>query len=99
MELPVDEFIRRFLSHVLPKRFVRIRYFGFMTNFRRKASLALCRQLLGQQPPVTEDAASVTEPTWRCPDCHAPMKVRERLTAIEIAFRPGLRLCAAFDTS
>ena len=100
MDLPIDEFIRRFLSHVLPKGFVRIRHFGFMTNFRRTASLALCRQLLGHAPPpMTEDLASDTRATWRCPLCHAPMKVRERLTAIEIAFRPGLRLCAAFDTS
>ena len=100
LQLSAEEFTRRFLSHVLPKGFVRIRYFGFMANFRRTASLALCRQLLGQAPPpMTEDRASDTRATWRCPDCHAPVKVRERLTAIEIAFRPGLRLCAAFDTS
>ena len=99
MDLPVDEFIRRFLSHVLPKGFVRIRHFGFMANFQRKASLESCRQLLRWVPSSTGDSVSSTEPNWRCPDCHAPITVRERLTAIQIAFRPGLRLCAAFDTS
>ena len=99
MDLPVDEFIRRFLSHVLPKGFVRIRHFGFMTNFRRTASLALCRQLLGEETSRIEDVVSVSQATWQCPDCHAPMKVRERLTAAEIAFRSRLRLCPAFDTS
>ena len=99
MQLSAEEFTRRFLSHVLPKRFVRIRYFGFMANFRRKASLALCRQLLGWVPPWTEDTDSTTEGTWRCPDCQAPMKVLKRLTAIEIAFRERFRLCTAFDTS
>ena len=100
LQLSAEEFTRRFLLHVLPKGFVRIRHFGFMANFRRTASLALCRQLLGQAPPpMTEDRASDTRATWRCPDCHAPVKVRERFTAIEIAFRPGFRLCAAFDTS
>ena len=100
MELPAEDFIRRFLSHVLPQGFVRIRHFGFMANFRRKASLALCRQLLGQAPPpMTQNLASDTPNTWRCPECHAPMTVRERLTAVQIAFRPGLRLSAAFDTS
>jgi hypothetical protein len=99
LDLPVDEFIRRFLSHVLPKGFVRIRHFGFMANFRRKASLETCRQLLRWVGSLTDHSVASTEPNWRCPDCHAPMTVRERLTAVEIAFRPGLRLCAAFDTS
>ncbi len=99
LDLPVYEFIRRFLSHVLPKGFVRIRHFGFMANFQRKASLETCRQLLRWVGSLTEDSVSSSVPNWRCPDCHAPMTVQERLTAVEIAFRPGLRLCAAFDTS
>ena len=51
MVLPAHEFIRRFLSHVLPKGFRRIRYFGFLVNSLRKASLTLCRQLLGLSDP------------------------------------------------
>src|SRR6267154_940492 len=46
MALPVNEFLRRFLLHVLPPAFVRIRYFGWMAHRRRGASLPLCVQLL-----------------------------------------------------
>ena len=99
LQLHTEEFIRRFLLHVLPKGFVRIRHFGFMANFRRTASLALCRQLLGARPPDTEDSPVLTEATWRCPHCRAPMKVRERLSAVQLAFRSGLQPCTAFDTS
>ena len=99
MTVSASEFIRRFLLHVLPKRFVRIRHFGFMANFRRKSSLQLCRQLLHWAPPVTEDVALTTGSIWTCPDCQAPIKVRQRLTAVDIARRPGLRLCTVFDTS
>ncbi len=101
LRLSAYEFSRRFLLHVLPRGFVRIRYFGFMANFRRRESLELCRQLIGQVPPWTEDqdADSITDTTWRCPECQAPMRVRERLTAAQIALRTGLRRCTAFDTS
>jgi hypothetical protein len=47
MDLSVDEFIRRFLLHVLPAAFQRIRYYGFLSNRHRQQKLALCRQLLG----------------------------------------------------
>ena len=50
MVLPAEEFIRRFLLHVLPNGFQRIRYYGFLANRYRKQKLALCRQLL-QIPP------------------------------------------------
>jgi len=46
MTLAADEFIRRFLLHVLPPGFQRIRHFGFLANCHRKDKLALCRQLL-----------------------------------------------------
>lgn len=49
MDLEADEFIRRFLLHVLPESFQRIRYYGFLANRDRKKKLALCRQLLGMQ--------------------------------------------------
>ena len=47
MALAADEFIRRFLLHVLPPGFVRIRHFGLLANRRRRAVLAACRLLLG----------------------------------------------------
>ena len=47
MTLQADEFIRRFLLHVLPPGFVRIRYYGLLGNRYRSANLALCRDLLG----------------------------------------------------
>jgi hypothetical protein len=49
MDLEADEFIRRFLLHVLPEGFQRIRYYGFLANRDRQKKLALCRQLLGMQ--------------------------------------------------
>jgi Putative transposase/Transposase zinc-binding domain len=49
MDLEADEFIRRFLLHVLPESFQRIRYYGFLANRDRRKKLALCRQLLGMQ--------------------------------------------------
>jgi len=49
MDLEADEFIRRFLLHVLPEGFQRIRYYGFLANRDRRNKLALCRQLLGMQ--------------------------------------------------
>jgi hypothetical protein len=52
MTLSADEFIRRFLLHVLPDGFQRIRYFGFLANRYRAEKLALCRQLM-QMPPAT----------------------------------------------
>ena len=47
MELSADEFIRRFLLHVLPDGFQRIRYYGFLSNRHRQEKLSLCRRLLG----------------------------------------------------
>ena len=50
MTLTADEFIRRFLIHVLPDGFHRIRYFGFLCNRQRESKLARCRELLGMRP-------------------------------------------------
>jgi Putative transposase len=51
MTLTAGEFIRRFLIHVLPDSFHRIRYFGFLCNHQRERKLARCRELLGMTPP------------------------------------------------
>jgi hypothetical protein len=50
MSLPAETFIGRFLKHVLPRQFRRIRYYGFLVNSQRKTKLALCRQLLDLSP-------------------------------------------------
>jgi hypothetical protein len=51
MTLDVDEFLRRFLLHVVPRGFMRIRHFGLLTNRTRRVALARCRVLLGAPPP------------------------------------------------
>ena len=53
------EFIRRFLSHSLPKRFVRIRHYGFLANRNRSANLAAIRQLMGLIDPIDKAVATV----------------------------------------
>jgi rubredoxin len=91
LPLSLDEFLCRFLLHILPKGFVRIRNFGFLANRKRATLLPLCFQLLGsEQQPQAEQHASSTEDCpdlWRCPKCGGPMKVIERLTAAEIQLR------------
>ena len=90
MSLPLDEFLRRFLLHLLPKGFVRIRHFGFLANRRRATLLPLCRQSLAVVQPQTQPEASTakeTRPLWLCPNCGGPMVVIERLTAAQIQLR------------
>ena len=91
MTLSLDEFLRRFLLHILPQGFVRIRNFGFLANRKRATLLPLCFQLLGsEQQPQAEQHASSTEDAsdlWRCPKCGGPMQVIERLTPAEIQLR------------
>ncbi len=87
MTVSASEFIRRFLLHVLPKRFVRIRHFGFMANSQRSASMELCRRLLEMAAVPPPEQAPATNSTWLCPTCRAPMVVIERLTAAQIAWR------------
>jgi len=84
MTLAHDEFIRRFLLHVLPSGFHRIRHYGLIANTRRKENLIKARALL--QVPETESAEDsevdkTTDGEWneayRCPDCGAPMIIIE----------------------
>jgi hypothetical protein len=63
MRLQAEEFIRRFLLHVLPARFVRIRHFGLLANRNRKDNLSVCRQLLGGDKPVAKE--KVRPETWQ----------------------------------
>jgi len=55
MTLGVDEFIRRFLLHVLPRGFHRIRHYGLLASSAHKASLARARELLAVVPPSDDD--------------------------------------------
>jgi len=100
LTLSLDEFLRRFLLHVLPKGFVRIRNFGFLANRRRTTLLPLGFQLLGaaQQPHTEQEASTANEssPLWLCPQCGGPMVVIERLTAAQIQLRsPPVLVTAA----
>jgi hypothetical protein len=83
MTLEADEFIRRFLLHVLPDGFQRIRHYGFLGHRFRQAKLALCRQLLGVALVLTGVVTRRDKPDYRdlyekltgkslreCPVCH-----------------------------
>ena len=91
MTLLLDEFLRRFLLHLLPEGFVRIRNFGFLANRKRATNLPLCFQMLGAAatPPTEQDTsgASNASDLWICPKCGGRMMVVERLTAAEIQLR------------
>jgi len=77
MTLDAGEFIRRFLLHILPDGFHRIRHYGFLANGKRAARLATCRVMLAAQTPETEvraEPVAKVAPTPRpCPCCGRPM--------------------------
>jgi hypothetical protein len=96
MTLSLDEFLLRFLLHLLPKGFVRIRHFGFLANRRRATLLPLCFPLLGAvQQPQADQNSSASNDLWHCPKCGGPMVVLERFTATEIQLRSPPLLTAA----
>ncbi|MDQ3668553.1 MAG: IS91 family transposase [Acidobacteriota bacterium] len=106
MTLSAAEFIRRFLLHVLPDGFQRIRYYGFLSNRYRQQKLAQCRQLLGMSAPEQTPGESRPAQDYRdryeeltgsslreCPLCHqGRMVLCESLAA-------GARQPAVTDTS
>ena len=74
MRLPAVEFIRRFLQHVLPKQFVRIRHYGLLAPRYRRQKLACCRAILGEQPTTSQDRQTLLREMLghdpeRCPFC------------------------------
>ena len=97
LTLTVDKFLRRFLLHVLPKAFVRIRNFGFLANRRRATLLPLCFHLLGSPQQSEEELSTASDANIPrlCPKCGGPMLVIERLTAAEIQLRSPPALAAA----
>ena len=89
MTLSPDEFLRRFLLHVLPAGLVRIRHFGFLANRGRRAKLARCRALLAVPPAAPTPPESIATPLHRltgvditqCPVCRARIAARGRIPA------------------
>jgi len=81
MRLSTSEFIRRFLIHVLPDRFHRIRHYGLLASSGRNSNIATVRALLGVQAPKLDDppAAEITPLTLQepCPGCGAAMRIIE----------------------
>ena len=102
MTLTTMEFLRRFVQHILPRGFVRIRQSGFLANTCRGARVALARTVLATPspaapstdtpPPVTAD--TVSRATWACPRCGAAMIVGPILSALHLA-----SVTLGFDTS
>src|SRR4051812_21162051 len=87
MTVTAEEFLRRFLLHVLPHGFVRIRFFGFLANRRRKTLLPLCQQLLPLPYPRNPESVQVkTRPRalWQCPRCGESMVLVQKFTAAEL---------------
>ncbi len=102
MTLAAMEFLRRFVQHILPRGFVRIRQAGFLANTCRAARVALARTLLATPSTaaasadatttVTTEAA--TRATWACPRCGAAMIIGPILSALRLA-----TVTLGFDTS
>jgi len=92
MTLTALEFLRRFVQHVLPRGFVRIRQFGYLANHGRTVRLALARRLLRCTWPPADP--SPTAPGWCCPRCGAAMVLGPILTARQLWWA-----CLGFDTS
>jgi hypothetical protein len=99
LTVSLDEFLRRFLLHLLPKGFVRIRHFGFLTHRRRATTLPLCFQLLDSvpEPQAKQEVSTASQSDlWFCPKCGGPMEVIERFTAAQIQLRsPPLAVTVA----
>ena len=105
MTLQAEEFIRRFLLHVLPAGFQRIRYYGFLANRYREQKLAHCRELLGMPAPepadteVRKDYAERYEELTGCSLRVCPVCHQGRMLVIEILPRTPRRKTAITDTS
>lgn len=77
MTLSTDEFIRRFLLHVLPRGFHRIRHYGLLAGTSRKASLDHARKLLSVAPETEDDETEVSDARPPCPCCGGHMVIIE----------------------
>lgn len=89
MTLSAQEFLRRFLLHVLPRGFVRIRFYGFLANRRRANLLPLCQQLLLHHPDTDPSPAPNSTATpitgFRYPHCATVMRIVETFSTSTFA--------------
>jgi hypothetical protein len=92
MTLTAMEFLRRFVQHVLPRGFVRIRQFGNLASTCRTARLVLARRLLRRAAPPAQPSS--TPPLWHCPRCGAPMVIGPILSGRQLVIAT-----LGFDTS
>jgi hypothetical protein len=109
MTLSTDEFIRRFLIHVLPGGFHRIRHYGLLANSGRQDNLKRARELLmaqtvdgdAESSPVEDagsrldDVSELVQATYLCPDCGSPMVIIECFGREQLPRAPPLRIIAA----
>ena len=109
MTLKTDEFIRRFLIHVLPSGFHRIRHYGLLANSGRRDNLKRARELLLEQTDEDEDnensvientesrqdtVPELAQPTYLCPDCGSPMVIIECFERGQLPRAPPARIIA-----
>jgi hypothetical protein len=94
MTLTAMEFLRRFVQHILPRGFVRIRQSGFLANTHRAARVARARTVFATPSPPAAPASDTAPPmatdtpvraTWTCPRCGAAMIVGPILSALDLA--------------
>jgi hypothetical protein len=69
MTLTAEAFIGRFLMHVLPEGFVRIRYYGLMANGRKQDRIARCREVIGEALAAETESEPLEIEAWLCPEC------------------------------
>jgi len=97
MTLELYEFLRRFLLHVLPSGFHRIRYWGFLANPNRGKLLPLCRRLIARVNPSRRITLPDQDPVrsgWACPRCGGRVRIVERFSAAELRARSPPALAA-----
>jgi Zn finger protein HypA/HybF involved in hydrogenase expression len=106
MTLSADEFIRRFLIHVLPGGFQRLRHYGLLANSTRKENLNRARELLPRNETETikekgateenttrtDESVETVQATYICPHCSSPMRVIEIFTRNQQPRAPPMRL-------
>jgi Zn finger protein HypA/HybF involved in hydrogenase expression len=109
MTLKTDEFIRRFLIHVLPGGFHRIRHYGLLANSGRRDNLKRARELLmaqtvdddAESSPVEDagsrldDVSELVQATYLCPDCGSPMVIIESFERGQLPRAPPARIIVA----
>ena len=101
MTLAAGEFMRRFLLHVLPPGFHRIRHYGLLANTQRRVNLVRARELLHHESAASTDVAlnaadppnsGTCSPTYICPACGAAMVIIETLVREQLPRAPPIRI-------